>query len=117
MKIFITSFIFITLCIQNVFAEDSSVIIDCPKGNQIKCENNQGTGTFSIVLKNKTISHEAEVKPKIFSTEGKGPVSYSVHSSTSESNTLTCAIQRNEGGKSQFIDFPISIEEINTALK
>lgn len=116
MKINLITLIFIAFSIQEAFAEDPSAIIECSQGDQIQCENNQCHAIFSIVLPAKTISYKAEVSPKVFNAETNGKVEFSVHSSSFEGNTMTCAIQRTENGKSQFIDFPISIEEINTAL-
>jgi len=116
MKINLITLISLAFSVQQAFAEDPSTIIDCPQGSQIQCEKNQCSATFSIVLPSKTISYKAEVEPKVFDAENTGKVDFSVHSSSFEGNTMTCAIQRTQNGKSQFIEFPTSIDEINKAL-
>ena len=127
MKIFITSFIFITLCIQNVFAEDGEFIVNCPNPQSgIDCTHEAGLGetdckaTFKLTLANKEISitpaEKVRAPQRIYEFKN---VHFTQHSAliNSMGSFLKCAVTMRNGKDHLPLEFTLSWLEVEHEVK
>lgn len=127
MKIITTSFLFITLCIQNVFAEDGEFIVNCPNPQSgIDCTHEAGLGemdckaTFNVTLANKEISitpaGKVRVPQRIYELQN---AHFTQHSAllNSMDSFLKCAVTMTNGKDNLPIEFTLSWLEVEQEVK
>ena len=130
MKQFTLAFSAFTFLCPAVFAQDVSsgkILITCPSEKNIKAAGSadqtgvssvQYTPSFLFELPDRsTLEYKSEAASiKDFSDSSEAKVNFSLHSARFDDETLICAVRRDEGEKTQFLDFSISLVEINSFL-
>lgn len=128
MKQFTLAFSVFTLLSSAAFAQDVSsgkILITCPSEKNIKgaglsdqkgVSSVQYTPSFSIEIPSHPVIEYTPKTPPIQVSGSTSGVKFLLHSARFDGEMLTCAVRRDEGGTTQFLDFSISLLEINYFL-
>lgn len=127
MKIITMSFLFVTLCIHDIFAEEGEFIVDCPNPqNGIDCTHEPGLGeidckaTFKVTLGNKEISitpaERVRAPKRIY---GLDKVQFTQHSAllNSMGSFFKCAVTMRNDKDTTPLEFTLSWLEVEQEVK
>lgn len=127
MKIIATSLFVLTFCIQNVFAEQGEILVECPNPeNGIDCTHEAGLGeldckaSFKVTFGNKEITitptKSVRVPNRIYQLNN---VKFTQHSALLNSidTFLQCSMMMKNGDESTPIDFSLSWAEVEQEVK